>query len=132
VVNYSKITKDTGITSIGLLNMKESLIKNKYLKEIYLLEDEKIIDETNKLDHEFHLVHKLIELTNVDLSFSNNIYFRSQDTNLKLNYLKCFIDKIDHLFFNFHHFDFIIKFQKIKISHLIDLNIFPPKKKFKN
>jgi hypothetical protein len=112
VVNYSKITKGNGITSLGLFNMKESLIKNKFLKEIKFLKDETIIDETNKLDNEFHLVHNLIELTNdhLDLSFSNNIYFRSQNTNLKLNYLKCFIDKFDHLFFNFHHFDFIILF----------------------
>jgi hypothetical protein len=34
VVNYSKIIKDNGITSIGLIHLKESLIKNKFLKEI--------------------------------------------------------------------------------------------------
>jgi hypothetical protein len=88
--------------------MKESLIKNKFLRRIYIYD---FIDESKKLDNEFHLVHKLIKLTgdsNLDLSFSNNIYFRSHDTNLKLNYLKCFIDVIDHLFFNFHHFDLII------------------------
>jgi hypothetical protein len=89
--------------------MKESLIKNKFLKKIYLHD---FIDKLNKLEDEFHLVHKLIELTgnDLDLSFSNNIYFRSHDIILKLNYLKCFIDEINHLFFNFHHFDFTIIF----------------------
>jgi hypothetical protein len=110
--------------------MKESLIKNKFLRRIYIYD---FIDESKKLDNEFHLVHKLIELTgnDLDLSFSNNIYFQSHDIILKLNYLKCFIDQIDHLFFNFHYFDLIIIFQKIKISHQINLNIFPLKKKFK-
>jgi hypothetical protein len=107
--------------------MKESLIKNKFLRRIYLLD---FVDEINKLDNEFHLVHKLIELTgkDLDLSFSNNIYFQSHDIILKLNYLKCFIDHIDHLFFNFHQFDLIFIFQKFKISHQINLILFRPKK----
>jgi hypothetical protein len=88
--------------------MKESLIKNKFLKKIYLHD---FIDKSNKLEDEFHLVHKLIKLKgDLDLRFSNNIYFRSHDIILKLNYLKCFIDEINHLFFNFHHFDFTIIF----------------------
>jgi hypothetical protein len=109
--------------------MKESLIKNKFLRRIYL----DFIEKINKLDNEFHLVYKLIELTEKDLnlSFSNNIYFQSNDVVLKLNYLKCFIDQIDHFFFNFHQFDLIFIFQKFKISHQINLNLFPPKKKFK-
>jgi hypothetical protein len=103
-----KIIKDNKITSTGLLNMKESLIKNKFLKKIYLHD---FIDKSNKLEDEFHLVHKLIKLKgDLDLRFSNNIYFRSHDIILKLNYLKCFIDEINHLFFNFHHFDFTIIF----------------------
>jgi hypothetical protein len=89
--------------------MKESLIKNKFLRRFYL---HNLIVNTNKLDNEFHLVHRLMELTgnDLDLRFSNNIYFKSHDIILKLNYLKCFIDEIDHLFFNFHHFDFIFIF----------------------
>jgi hypothetical protein len=86
--------------------MKESLIKNKFLKEIFLN------DQRNKLNNEFQLVYKLLKLTKnqLNLDFSNNIYLQSNDIILKLNYLKCFIDEIDHLFFNFHHFDLIIIF----------------------
>jgi hypothetical protein len=76
------------------------------------------------LENEFHLVHKLIELTkdHLDLSFSKNIYFRSHDNNFKLNYLKCFIDEIDHhFFFNFRHFDLIIIFQKLKLNLMAEL-----------
>jgi hypothetical protein len=108
LVNYLKIIKDNKITSKGYLNMKESLIKNKTLKEIC----GSYIDKTNKLDNEFHLIYKLLKLTKneFDLSFSDNIYFSSDDINLILNFLKCFIDEIDHLFFNFHHFDVLIIF----------------------
>jgi hypothetical protein len=83
-------------------------MKNKILKEICIL----IYDQTNKLNIELHLFYKLIKLTKngLKLNFSNNIYFKSDDIILKLNYLKCFIDEIDQLFFNFHHFDLIIKF----------------------
>jgi hypothetical protein len=89
--------------------MKESLIKNKVLKEIEL---DKTIGHINKLNNEYHLVYKLLKFTknNLNLNFSNNIYFKSNDFVLKLNFLKCYIDEIDHLFFNFHHFDFIIIF----------------------
>jgi hypothetical protein len=108
--------------------MKESLIKNKILKEICLDQD-----KPNILNNEFHLVYKLLKLTKnqFNLNFSNNIYLKSDDIILKLNYLKCFIDEIDHLFFNFHHFDLIIIFQKIKISNKIESYLFPLKKKFK-
>jgi hypothetical protein len=34
VVNYSKITKENKITSNGVIFLKESLIKNKFLKDI--------------------------------------------------------------------------------------------------
>jgi hypothetical protein len=89
--------------------MKESLIKNKFLKEIYIGD---FVDERNKFENEFHLVYKLLKFTNneMNLNFSNNIYFRSNDIILKLNFLRCFIDEIDHLFFNFHKFDFIFIF----------------------
>jgi hypothetical protein len=89
--------------------MKESLIKNKILKEIRL---DNLVDKTNKLNNEFHLVYKLLKFTKnqLNLNFSNNIYFLSDDIILKFNFLKCFIDEIDHLFFNFHHFDVIIIF----------------------
>jgi hypothetical protein len=94
---------------MGLLNMKESLIKNKFLIEICF---DNSIDQINKLNNEFHLVYKLLKLTKykLNLKFSNNIYFQSDDIILKLNFLKCFIDEIDHLFFNFHYFDFIFIF----------------------
>jgi hypothetical protein len=89
--------------------MKESLIKNKVLKEFC---SDNCIDLINELNNEFHLVYKLLKLKNLDLdlSHSDNIYFSSDNINLKLNYLKCFIDEIDHLFFNFHHFDVLIIF----------------------
>jgi hypothetical protein len=118
------------ITSNGVILLKESIIKNKFLKEICI---DCLIDKTNKLNNEFHLVYKLLKLTKnqLNLKFSKNIYFNSENIILKLNFLKCFIDEIDHLFFNFHHFDLIIIFEKIKISHQINLNIFPLKKKFK-
>jgi cell division FtsZ-interacting protein ZapD len=67
----------------------------------------------------------------LDFNYSKNIYLQSDDDILKLNYLKCFIDEIDHLFFNFHHFDLIFIFQKIKISHQINFDYFPQQKKFK-
>jgi hypothetical protein len=91
--------------------LKESLIKNKFLKKICINNTD---DQTNKINNEFHLVYKLLKLTKngLYLNFSN-IYLQSFDIILKLNYLKCFIDEIDHLFFNFHHFDLIIIFQKI-------------------
>jgi hypothetical protein len=90
--------------------MKESLIKNKFLKEIWIYEDYSL-DKTNKLNNEFHLVYKLLKLTKnkLNLKYSENIYFKTKDLILKLNFLKCFIDEIDHLFFNFH-FDLIIIF----------------------
>jgi hypothetical protein len=92
---------------MGFLNLKESLMKNKFLKEIFIF----INDKTNKLNNDFHLVYKLLKLTKdgLELNSSNNIYLQSDDIILKLNYLKCFIDEIDHLFFNFYHFDLIIK-----------------------
>jgi hypothetical protein len=34
VVNYSKLTKDNKITSKGAIYLKDSLIKNRFLKEI--------------------------------------------------------------------------------------------------
>jgi hypothetical protein len=107
--NLLKIIKGNKISSIGLLNMKESLMKNKILKEICINVNN---DQTNILNNEFHLVYKLLKLTKnkLNLNFSNNIYFKSDDILLKLNFLKCFIDEIDHLFFSFHHFDFIIIF----------------------
>jgi hypothetical protein len=105
----NKNNKGNNITSIGIICLKESLIKNKFLKKIFL---GRFIDETNKLKNEFHLVYKLLKLTKnqLNLKFSKNIYFNSDDITLKLNFLKCFIDEIDHLFFNFHHFDLIILF----------------------
>jgi hypothetical protein len=89
--------------------MKESLIKNKILKEIYFSYKDFIIDVPN---NEFHLVYKLLKFTknSLDLNISNNIYFKSDDFILKLNFLKCFIDEIDHFFFNFHQFDLIFIF----------------------
>jgi hypothetical protein len=87
--------------------MKESLLKNKVLKEICIDND---IDSINRLNNEFHLVYKLLKLTNIECRFSSNIYLSSENINLKLNYLKCFIDEIDYLFFNFHHFDVLIIF----------------------
>jgi hypothetical protein len=91
--------------------MKESLIKNNFLKEI-CLDSNNFFDRINKLNNEYHLIYKLLKFTKnrLDLNFSNNIYFLSKDIILKLNFFKCFIDEIDHLFFNFHHFDFIIIF----------------------
>jgi hypothetical protein len=91
--------------------MKESLIKNNFLKEI-CLDSNNFIDRINKLNNEYHLIYKLLKFTKnrLDLNFSNNIYFLSKDIILKLNFFKCFIDEIDHLFFNFHYFDFIIIF----------------------
>jgi hypothetical protein len=91
--------------------MKESLIKNKVLKEICVGS----IDQVHYLKNEFHLVYKLLKLTqkkflSVEVDYSDNIYLLSGDINLKLNYLKCFIDEIDHLFFIFHHFDLLIIF----------------------
>jgi hypothetical protein len=104
------IKKVNGITSIGFHKMKESLIKNKILKEICL--DFDFIDQKFNFDNDFHLVYKLLNFTKngFDLNFSNNIYLLSDNIILKLNYLKCFIDVIDHLFFNFNHFDFIFIF----------------------
>jgi hypothetical protein len=89
--------------------MKESLIKNKVLKEMCI---DNFFDHSNSLYNEFHLVYKLLKLTNIesDWSFSSMIYLLSDNINLKLNYLKCFIDEIDHLFFNFHYFDLLIIF----------------------
>jgi hypothetical protein len=90
--------------------MKESLIKNKILKEICF--DNNSIDEPNIFKNEFHLLYKLLKLTKnqLNLDLSNNIYFKSDDIVLKLKYLKCFMNEIDYSFFNFHHFDFIIIF----------------------
>jgi hypothetical protein len=108
-----KIIEENEISPIGYLNLKESLLKNKFLKKLHLHENYEF-DKTNILNNEFHLVYKLIKLSEndkiLDLDFSNNIYFLSKDIHLKLNYLKCFIDEIDHLFFNFHHFDIIFLF----------------------
>jgi hypothetical protein len=97
------------ITSNGLIYLKESLFKNKFLNEICL---DYFIEIANKLNNEFHLVYKLLKFTKnkLNLKLSNNIYFKSDDIILKLNFLKCFIDEIDHFFFNFHHFDFIFIF----------------------
>jgi hypothetical protein len=54
-----KIIKGNGITLMGFLNLKESLMKNKFLKEICI----HLNDKTNKLNNEFHFVYKLIKLT---------------------------------------------------------------------
>jgi hypothetical protein len=107
--NLSKITKGNEITSNGVIFLKNSLMKNKYLKEIRL---NKLNDRSNKLNNEFYLVYKLLKLTDnqLDLNYLNNIYFNSKNIILKLNYLKCFIDEIDHLFFNFHHLDLFFIF----------------------
>jgi hypothetical protein len=88
--------------------MKESLLLNKNIKNIGL----SVYFKNNILDYEYQLVYKLLNLTNyeMDLNFSNNIYFLSNDINLKLNYLKCFIHQFDHYFFNFQHFDIIFLF----------------------
>jgi hypothetical protein len=95
--------------------LKDSLLKNKNLKKLYL--NRFIIEKNDILKNELHLVYKLVKLTQnrLDLGFSNNIYFSSPLINLKLNYLKCFIDEIDHLFFNFCHFDIIILFKQFDL-----------------
>jgi hypothetical protein len=96
--------------------MKESLIKNKNLKKIGLkrFDHGDFFDgiDPDILNNEFDLVYKLLNLTkfDLDLSFSNNIYINSTDINLKLNYLKCHLNEIDHLFFHFFHFDIIFIF----------------------
>jgi hypothetical protein len=92
--------------------LKESLIKNKNLKKIFL--DNENIEETDILDEEYYLVYKLVILTDnyLHFNFSKNMFFSITDLNLKLNYLKCYIDEINHLFFNFHHFDIYLFFHK--------------------
>jgi hypothetical protein len=83
-------------------------MKNKILKEIDI---DKLIFGTKELKNELDLVYKLLKLTKNGLFyFLDNIYFKSKDIILKSNYLKCFIDEIDYLFFNFHHFDLIFIF----------------------
>jgi hypothetical protein len=91
--------------------MKESLIKNKKLKIIDLKHEKNEL--TDILDNEYHLIYKLLKLTQnkLTLSFSNKNYSSSYDIKLKLNYLKCFIDDIDNLFFKFLHFDIIFSFK---------------------
>jgi hypothetical protein len=105
--------------------MKESLLKNNSLKEIYLNELEmKNIDINyfmNIFQKELELVYKLICLcrkSRLNLSFIGNIYFsnnnevdlKNDNFILKINYLKCFIDNFDFLFWNFSNFDFIFIF----------------------
>jgi hypothetical protein len=93
--------------------MKESLIKNKKLKIIDLKHEKNEL--TDILDNEYHLIYKLLKLTQnkLTLSFSNKNYSSSYDIKLKLNYLKCFIDDIDLLFFNFHNFDINFFFKNL-------------------
>jgi hypothetical protein len=95
--------------------LKESLLKNKNLKYISF-NWFNIFDDIDILDDEFQLVYKLLKLTenDIDLSFSNNIYISSPFISLKLNYLKCFFDEIDHIFLNFQFFDIFIFYEKIE------------------
>jgi hypothetical protein len=84
-------------------------LKNIYFKENYNF-------DIDILKNEFHLIYKLIKLQRecrFCLGFGNskNLYLSSLNTKLKLNYLKCFFNQIDHLFFNFHHFDIYINFK---------------------
>jgi hypothetical protein len=58
-----KNKKDNNITSNGVIFLKESIIKNKYLKEIYLDYLNKLINRSNTFNNEFHLVYKLLKLT---------------------------------------------------------------------
>jgi hypothetical protein len=108
--NSSKIIKENNITSIGCLNLKESILKNKTLKKISFDSFYSFKNEYKLFDNEFLFVYKLIMISEdeLDLRFSKNIYFSSPF--VRLNYLKCYIDHIDHLFFNFHHFDISILF----------------------
>jgi hypothetical protein len=107
-----KYNQGNDISPHGCLNMKESLLKNKNLKNINL-DSFKKFEKTEILDNEFHLVYQLLNLTQdrYNFHFSKNIYF-SEKINIKLNYLKCFIDHFDHLFFKFHFFDILFEFQK--------------------
>jgi hypothetical protein len=109
--NSSKIIKENNITLIGCLNLKESILKNKSLKKIRFDSFSSYKNEIKLIDNEFLFVYKLIMISEneLDLRFSKNIYFSSPF--VRLNYLKCFIDHFDNLFFNFHHFDIIILFQ---------------------
>jgi hypothetical protein len=99
------------LTSIGYLNLKESILKNKNLKKIHFDQNHDFTN-TDILNDEFHLIYKLTKLTKNDFNFgsSKNIYFSSPNIHLKLNYLICFIDEIHCFFLNFHHFDFKILF----------------------
>jgi hypothetical protein len=116
--NYLKIIKDNDFTPIVFLKMKESILKNKNLKVMGLniFKDDSIDilkdDSIDILNNEYDLVYKLLNLTqfDLDLSFSNNIYFSSTNLNLKLNYLKCHLNEIDYLFFNFFQFDIIFNY----------------------
>jgi hypothetical protein len=91
--------------------LKESILKNKSLKKIRFDSFSSYKNEIKLIDNEFLFVYKLIMISEneLDLRFSKNIYFSSPF--VRLNYLKCFIDHIDHLFFNFYHFDIIILFK---------------------
>jgi hypothetical protein len=90
--------------------LKEAILKKNYLK-IYLKENS--ILNTEVLKNEFHLIYKLVKFSKNDLVLKNskNIYLSSKNIYLKLNYLKCFIDDIDNLFFKFLHFDIIFSFK---------------------
>jgi hypothetical protein len=72
VVNYSKITKANGITSKEIIFLKESLIKNKFLKEISFVSND-FKDEGCKILNKILLENKTIEIINLSGKlFKNN------------------------------------------------------------
>jgi hypothetical protein len=95
------------------MKMKDSLIKNQYLKEIQLWESYSgEYDVSDALfRNEYQFFYKLLFLTRKRERFlrsiSKNIYLK-KGFEIKVNYFKCFIDNINHLFFNFCEFDFYI------------------------
>jgi hypothetical protein len=91
--------------------LKDSLLKNNYLKNISL-KNYHDFEKTDILNNEFHLVYKLIQVTQNNLSFwfTGNNYFSNPNINLRLNFLKSFIDEINYLFYNFHIYDIKFRF----------------------
>jgi hypothetical protein len=115
-IRYLRLGGSNNITPKGYLNLKESIFKNNTLQEIDYDDQFDNFEKTDILNNELDLIYKLLILSSfsINFDFSDNIYLFSPDNKLKLNYLVCYIDKIQHLFFNFHHFDIIISYENIK------------------
>jgi hypothetical protein len=98
------------ISKIGLNNMKDCLINNKFLKEIWFHKSKLILNDISLYNILLlnNLIRGLSTIKILDWGLKNNIYILPSSKKLEIDLLKLL--QIKFSFFNFFHFDLFFYF----------------------